>query len=221
MGEFLHKFFSPLGFRRAVPQVWDGFQTNIKLMVIAELLVLFFALVVAIARGLPGRAAFPLRAFAIGYTDFFRGTPLLLVAYVWGFGIPALRVDGNDYLAVHAVAKWAIERARRNLGPTLIEYVTYRVGAHSTSDDPAAKDAHCELSTDVVDKSQGTPSAVARATITTDKDGKQVIGFVLPFGVALEAGMGHELSPAMDRLLDLLEALESITAAASLQVSRE
>lgn len=55
-----------------------------------------------------------------------------------GFGIPALRVDGNDYLAVHAVAKWAIERARRNLGPTLIEHVTYRVGAHSTSDDPAA-----------------------------------------------------------------------------------
>jgi 2-oxoisovalerate dehydrogenase E1 component alpha subunit len=54
-----------------------------------------------------------------------------------GFGIPALRVDGNDYLAVHAVACWAAERARRNLGPTLIEYVTYRVGAHSTSDDPA------------------------------------------------------------------------------------
>ena len=55
-----------------------------------------------------------------------------------GFGIPALRVDGNDYLAVHAVAKWAADRARKNLGPTLIEYVTYRVGAHSTSDDPSA-----------------------------------------------------------------------------------
>ena len=53
-----------------------------------------------------------------------------------GFGIPALRVDGNDSLAVYAVAKWAAERARRNLGPTLIEFVTYRVGAHSTSDDP-------------------------------------------------------------------------------------
>ena len=55
-----------------------------------------------------------------------------------GFGLPALRVDGNDYLAVHAVAKWAAERARRNLGATLVEYVTYRVGAHSTSDDPSA-----------------------------------------------------------------------------------
>ncbi|MDF2969913.1 MAG: 2-oxoisovalerate dehydrogenase [Microvirga sp.] len=55
-----------------------------------------------------------------------------------GFGIPSLRVDGNDYLAVYAVAKWAVERARRNLGPTLVEYVTYRAGAHSTSDDPSA-----------------------------------------------------------------------------------
>jgi 2-oxoisovalerate dehydrogenase E1 component alpha subunit len=55
-----------------------------------------------------------------------------------GFGIPALRVDGNDYLATYAVARWAIERARSNLGPTLVEYVTYRAGAHSTSDDPSA-----------------------------------------------------------------------------------
>ncbi|MGI9424820.1 MAG: 3-methyl-2-oxobutanoate dehydrogenase (2-methylpropanoyl-transferring) subunit alpha [Hyphomicrobiaceae bacterium] len=55
-----------------------------------------------------------------------------------GFGIPSLRVDGNDYLAVHAVAKWAADRARHNLGPTLIEYVTYRAGGHSTSDDPSA-----------------------------------------------------------------------------------
>ncbi len=55
-----------------------------------------------------------------------------------GFGIPSLRVDGNDYLAVHAVAKWAAERARRGLGPTLIEYVTYRAGGHSSSDDPSA-----------------------------------------------------------------------------------
>lgn len=55
-----------------------------------------------------------------------------------GFGIPALRVDGNDYLAVVAAARWASERARRNLGPTLVEYVTYRAAGHSTSDDPTA-----------------------------------------------------------------------------------
>lgn len=54
-----------------------------------------------------------------------------------GFGIPALRVDGNDYLAVHAAGTWAAERARRNLGPTVVEYVTYRAAGHSTSDDPS------------------------------------------------------------------------------------
>jgi 2-oxoisovalerate dehydrogenase E1 component alpha subunit len=54
-----------------------------------------------------------------------------------GYGIPALRADGNDYLAVVAATRWAAERARHNLGPTLIEWVTYRVGAHSTSDDPS------------------------------------------------------------------------------------
>lgn len=53
-----------------------------------------------------------------------------------GFNIPALRVDGNDFLAVYAASKWAIDRARNNLGATLIEWVTYRAGAHTTSDDP-------------------------------------------------------------------------------------
>lgn len=55
-----------------------------------------------------------------------------------GFGIASIRVDGNDYLAVHAVAKWAAERARKGHGPTLIEHVTYRAGGHSSSDDPSA-----------------------------------------------------------------------------------
>jgi len=54
-----------------------------------------------------------------------------------GCGIAALRVDGNDFLAVYAASHWAAQRARRNHGPTLIEWVTYRAGAHSTSDDPA------------------------------------------------------------------------------------
>jgi 2-oxoisovalerate dehydrogenase E1 component alpha subunit len=53
-----------------------------------------------------------------------------------GCGIASLRVDGNDFLAVYAASQWAAERAR-NLGPTLIEWVTYRAGPHSTSDDPS------------------------------------------------------------------------------------
>ena len=54
-----------------------------------------------------------------------------------GFGIAGVRVDGNDFLAVHAVTQWAAERARNGHGPTLVEHVTYRAAAHSTSDDPA------------------------------------------------------------------------------------
>ena len=54
-----------------------------------------------------------------------------------GCGIASLRVDGNDYLAVYAASRWAAERARSNLGPALIEWVSYRAGAHSTSDDPS------------------------------------------------------------------------------------
>jgi 2-oxoisovalerate dehydrogenase E1 component alpha subunit len=53
------------------------------------------------------------------------------------YRLPGLRVDGNDFLAVYAAEEWAIERARRGGGPTLVELVTYRRDAHSTSDDPA------------------------------------------------------------------------------------
>ncbi|KPI23229.1 pyruvate dehydrogenase (acetyl-transferring) E1 component, alpha subunit [Actinobacteria bacterium OK074] len=53
-----------------------------------------------------------------------------------GYGFPGVRVDGNDVLACLAVTKWALERARRGEGPTLVEAYTYRMGAHTTSDDP-------------------------------------------------------------------------------------
>ena len=64
------------------------------------------------------------------------GEEATFAARALGFGIPGIRVDGNDFLAVHAVTSWAAERARANIGPTLIELFTYRVAAHSTSDDP-------------------------------------------------------------------------------------
>jgi 2-oxoisovalerate dehydrogenase E1 component alpha subunit len=53
-----------------------------------------------------------------------------------GFGFPGVRVDGNDVLAVYAVTRDALENARQGQGPTLIEAYTYRMGAHTTSDDP-------------------------------------------------------------------------------------
>lgn len=53
-----------------------------------------------------------------------------------GFGFPGIRVDGNDVLASYAVTRYALDRARAGQGPTLIEAFTYRMGAHTTSDDP-------------------------------------------------------------------------------------
>ncbi len=54
----------------------------------------------------------------------------------FGFGFPGVQVDGNDVLAVYAVTKAAADRARDGGGPTLVEALTYRLGAHTTTDDP-------------------------------------------------------------------------------------
>ena len=64
-----------------------------------------------------------------------------------GFGIPGVLVDGNDPLATYAVSVAALERARSGQGPTLIEAYTYRMGAHTTSDDPTKyrSDAEVEI----------------------------------------------------------------------------
>ena len=98
-------FFYPHSFRLALPDVWAGFQLNIKMMVIAEALVLVLALALAIVRGLPGPAARPLRALAIAYTDFFRGTPLILVAFIVGFGVPGLQLGAisNQHVIVYGI----------------------------------------------------------------------------------------------------------------------
>ncbi len=65
-----------------------------------------------------------------------RQTTIPIARRADGFGLPGVRVDGNDVLAVHAVTTAALQRARDGEGPTLIEAVTYRMGAHTTSDDP-------------------------------------------------------------------------------------
>ncbi|MEV8308125.1 pyruvate dehydrogenase (acetyl-transferring) E1 component subunit alpha [Streptomyces flavidovirens] len=65
-----------------------------------------------------------------------RQTRVPLYQRAQGFGFPGVRVDGNDVLACLAVTRDALERARRGEGPTLVEAFTYRMGAHTTSDDP-------------------------------------------------------------------------------------
>ena len=100
MHRIVEIFFSPFHFRQALPDVWAGFEINVRMMVIAEALVVVLALCVAIVRGLPGRAAAPPRALAIVYTDVFRGTPLILVAFLVGFGLPALEIHPVSYLSI-------------------------------------------------------------------------------------------------------------------------
>lgn len=71
------------------------------------------------------------------YSGIAGGDQTTFAARAIGYGLPGLRVDGNDFLAVWAATDWAAQRARRNGGATLIELYTYRAAAHSTSDDPS------------------------------------------------------------------------------------
>jgi 2-oxoisovalerate dehydrogenase E1 component alpha subunit len=71
------------------------------------------------------------------FQGFAGGEATTFAARAIGYGLPALRVDGNDFLAVYAATAWAAERARANLGATVIELFTYRAESHSTSDDPS------------------------------------------------------------------------------------
>ena len=91
-------FFNPTEFNAALPGLVSAFWTNVRLFLIAEVLILVFALVVAVLRSLPGPVFFPIRAMLTVYVDVFRALPGLLVIYFLGFGIPALRIPGvpND-----------------------------------------------------------------------------------------------------------------------------
>lgn len=74
----------------AWPRVFEGLLLNIRVLLFAAVGVLIFALLIAIVRTLTGPVFFPLRALAAGYTDLFRGIPLIIVLYLVGFGIPGL-----------------------------------------------------------------------------------------------------------------------------------
>ncbi len=87
-------FFDPAKAIDALPAVAQGLWLNIRVMIISGVLILVFGLIIAVLRTLRGPVFFPLRMFAAGYTDVFRGLPLLLVIFLLGFGVPALRLQG-------------------------------------------------------------------------------------------------------------------------------
>ncbi len=91
-------FFSGEQFVDSLPDLLAALLVNIQLFLIAETLILSFALLLAVMRSLPGPVFFPLRLMAIIYIDIFRAIPSVLVIYLLGFGIPGLRIKGltND-----------------------------------------------------------------------------------------------------------------------------
>src|SRR5262249_43161931 len=87
-------FFDGAIFKDSFGEIAHAFLLNIRIFLIAEALILPFALFIAVLRSLPGPVFFPLRALAIAYTDLFRGVPTILVIYILGFGAPALQLQG-------------------------------------------------------------------------------------------------------------------------------
>jgi polar amino acid transport system permease protein len=92
--EVKRSFFNAEEFKYAFPQILRKFVTNIFIFVIAELLVLTFALVLAVLRSLPGSIFAPLRILSAAYTDIFRAVPTILVIALLGYGMPALELQG-------------------------------------------------------------------------------------------------------------------------------
>jgi polar amino acid transport system permease protein len=128
-------FFNPEEFRAYFTTIGHAFVLNIKIFLVAEVLILVLALLIAVLRNLPGPVFFPIRMLAIGYTDIFRGIPTILLVLMFGFGIPTLQLSHvtNDPVYLGAAALVVVYTA----------YVSevYRAGIESVhpSQDAAAR----------------------------------------------------------------------------------
>ena len=87
-------FFNGEVFVDSYPAIAQAFLKNLQIFAVAEALILVFALLVAVMRGARSPLLFPLKLFAIIYVDLFRGIPSIVIIYMFGFGIPALGIDG-------------------------------------------------------------------------------------------------------------------------------
>ena len=103
-GVVAERFFNPQNLWQSLigtgtnPSVLGAFLLNVKIFIVSEVFILILALVIAVVRGIPGPAFFPLRLVAVAYTDLFRGVPLILVLYMIGFGVPGLGLGFVSYL---------------------------------------------------------------------------------------------------------------------------
>jgi pyruvate dehydrogenase E1 component alpha subunit len=112
-----------------------------------------------------------------------------------GFGFPGLRVDGNDVLATYAVTKAALQRARDGQGPTLVEAYTYRMGAHTTTDDPT----RYRLSEDV--ESWKLKDPIARLEVYLKRNGLADEAFFADLSEEA-AALGHTLREGIKAMPD-------------------
>lgn len=87
-------FFDGERFRESLPDVVSAFWLNVRVFMICEACILVLALLVAVARSSRSPVLFPLRVLATVFVDLFRGVPIILVLFLLGFGVPALRLDG-------------------------------------------------------------------------------------------------------------------------------
>lgn len=123
--EVRETFFNWEVFTDSFPEVLDGFWLDVKLFVVVELAVLAVGLALAVLRTSRAAALFPVRLLTVVYVDVFRGIPTILLVYLVGFGVPALRLSGlpTDPVVLGGIA----------LGLSYSAYVTevYRAGINS------------------------------------------------------------------------------------------
>jgi polar amino acid transport system permease protein len=93
-------FFNPQIARESLPAILEGLWLNIRLLVVCAVLALTLGLLIAVLRTLRGPVFFPVRAMATVYTYAFRGIPLIIVIYLFAFGIPGLRLQGTPGVLV-------------------------------------------------------------------------------------------------------------------------
>lgn len=123
--DFKEQFFNGEEFARSFPDIVEAFRRNILYFLVAEPVILIWALTLAVLRSLRGPVFFPLRLLATIYVDLFRGIPTLLVVYLLGFGLPALQIPGLP------VAGWFWGMAGLILSYSAYVAEVYRAGIDS------------------------------------------------------------------------------------------
>lgn len=88
------QFFSADAFTTSFPRILEGFWLDIKMFMVIEVAVLILGLLIALLRTTSTAALFPLRMLAAVFCDVFRGTPVVILIYLFGFGLPALQLSG-------------------------------------------------------------------------------------------------------------------------------